>query len=126
MPITTEIQSNNPEKVSIQLTDAAIAQVKKAINNKGVGLGLRVGVKPRGCSGMSYEVELLENTPGKEDYVFTLPNQTLIAIEKSACDTYLKGIVIDFARKGLAGEQFTFINPNESGACGCGESFMVE
>jgi iron-sulfur cluster assembly protein len=126
MSPTVELHTNSNDQVSIQVTEAAIAQVDKAVTTKGSGLGIRIGVKPRGCSGMSYVVELLEQSPTDQDYVFPLPNQLMIAMEKSACDKYLKGIVVDFARKGLAGEQFTFLNPNETGACGCGESFMVD
>ena len=106
----------------LTLTDAAAARVKRLIakSDKPV-LGLRIGVKTRGCSGMSYNVEYAE-APKKFEEVVEEKGVKLF-IDPTAV-MFLVGSVMDYSdEKFHAG--FTFSNPNEKARCGCGESFSV-
>jgi iron-sulfur cluster assembly protein len=107
----------------VTLTPAALAHVAKRIMTRGVGVGLRLGVKQSGCNGLKYVVDYVD-AANPDDIVF--PADARIAVYVAASDlAYLAGTVIDFVRSGL-NESFTFSNPNQQGACGCGESFNVD
>jgi len=109
-------------KAPITLTDAAAARVKRLIDNadKPV-LGLRVGVKTRGCSGLSYFVEYAEEQKKFEDVVED--KGVKIFIDPTAV-MFLLGTEMDYVEDKIQ-SGFVFNNPNESGRCGCGESFTV-
>jgi iron-sulfur cluster assembly protein len=105
----------------ITLTESAAARVNKFIANRGKGLGLRLGVKTNGCSGMAYVMEFVDELQA-EDTVFETLGVKVIVDPKAL--VYLDGTEVDYAREGL-NEGFKFINPNEKARCGCGESFTV-
>jgi iron-sulfur cluster assembly protein len=105
----------------ITLTESAAARVNKFIANRGKGLGLRLGVKTNGCSGMAYVMEFVDDLHA-EDTVFESLGVKVIVDPKAL--VYLDGTEVDYAREGL-NEGFKFTNPNEKARCGCGESFTV-
>jgi iron-sulfur cluster assembly protein len=105
----------------ITLTESAAARVNKFIANRGKGLGLRLGVKTNGCSGMAYVMEFVDELQA-EDTVFESLGVKVIVDPKAL--VYLDGTEVDYAREGL-NEGFKFTNPNEKARCGCGESFTV-
>ncbi len=107
--------------MGITLTEAAAAHVSKYLNNRGSGVGLRLGVKTSGCSGLAYVLEFADET-NPEDQTFEDKGITLVIDPKSL--VYLDGTEVDFVKEGL-NEGFKFNNPNVKTACGCGESFQV-
>ncbi len=107
--------------MAITLTDAAAKRVNDFLEKRGSGVGLRLGVKTTGCSGMAYVIEFADEVE-EHDTVFEDKGVKIIINPKSL--TYLDGTELDFAREGL-NEGFKFNNPNESDRCGCGESFTV-
>lgn len=107
--------------MAITLTETAAERVENFLAKRGKGIGLRLGVKTTGCSGMAYTMEfadVLEET----DTVFEAGKVKLIIDPKSL--VYLDGTELDYTREGL-NEGFKFTNPNEKARCGCGESFTV-
>lgn len=86
-------------------------------------LYLRLSVKKTGCSGLSYVMDYVD-APCKDDIVFSLEEPYAICVDKSSYPV-LKGLKMDYVTQGL-NTKFVFQNPNQSGACGCGESFTVE
>lgn len=107
--------------MSISLTDAAAAHIRKSLDARGRGVGVRLGVRPSGCSGMSYVVEYADEAR-PEDTVFDAQGVRVLVDAKSLA--YLDGLELDFVREGL-NEGLAFNNPNEKSRCGCGESFSV-
>lgn len=106
----------------ITLTETAHAKAQSAISSRQGTIGLRVGVKTTGCSGMAYVLEFVDSL-GEWDKVFDNNGVKIIVDEKSL--VYLEGLEMDYTKKGL-NEGFEFINPNATGECGCGESFTVK
>jgi iron-sulfur cluster assembly protein len=107
--------------MAITLTDAAAARVKTFLQRRGTGIGLRLGVKKTGCSGLAYVVDYADRVEDG-DTVFEDKGVKVLINPKSLA--YLDGAVVDFAREGF-NEGFKFTNPNEKDRCGCGESFNV-
>lgn len=107
--------------MAISMTTAAADRVRSFLQNRGKGLGLRVGVKTTGCSGLAYVLEFVDELNG-DDQVFEQDGLKLIVDGKSL--VYIDGTQLDFVKEGL-NEGFQFNNPNVSGECGCGESFTV-
>ena len=107
--------------MAITLTEPAAERVKAFLDNRGAGVGLRLGVKTMGCSGMSYVLEFVDDI-NPEDEVFEHSGVTVIVDPKSL--GYLDGTELDYTKEGL-NEGFKFNNPNVKGECGCGESFTV-
>ena len=107
--------------MAITITESAATRVKDFLGNRGKGIGLRVGVKTTGCSGMAYTIEFADQID-QDDTVFEERGVKIIVDPK--CLMYLDGTELDFAKEGL-NEGFKFINPNEKARCGCGESFSV-
>ena len=105
----------------ITLTDSAAKHVQNYIAKRGKGIGLRLGVRTTGCSGLAYKLEFADETQ-PEDLQFESNGVKVIVDPKSI--VYLDGTELDFAREGL-NEGFKFKNPNEKDQCGCGESFNV-
>jgi len=107
--------------MSITITERAARQIKKQLEKRGMGLGLKVGVKKSGCSGYSYALDYAD-TLAEQDAVFESFGVKLIV---SADDMpFLDGIELDYRREGI-NEAFQFSNPNAKAMCGCGESFTV-
>lgn len=107
--------------MAIALTETAASRVSTFLEQRGKGVGLRLAVKTHGCSGMAYVMEFADAVD-EHDTVFEDHGVSLIVDPKSL--VYLDGTVMDYTKEGL-NEGFKFTNPNESGACGCGESFTV-
>ena len=107
--------------MSITMTEAAAKHVNKALVQRGKGIGLRLGVRTAGCSGMAYRLEYVDEL-GDDDQVFESNGVKIVVDPKSLA--YLDGTELDFTREGL-NEGFKFNNPNVKDECGCGESFHV-
>jgi len=99
--------------MAITLTNSAAERVRTFLANRGKGLGLRLGIKTSGCSGLAYVLEFVDEL-NEDDNVFEQDGVKVIVDTKSL--VYLK--------EGL-NEGFKFINPNVKDQCGCGESFNV-
>ena len=107
--------------MSIGLTESAANRIGKQLQQRGKGLGLRVGVKKSGCSGYAYTMDYADEVvPGEQ--VFESHGAKLVI--KSEHLPMLEGLTLDFQKQGL-NESFKFLNPNVKGECGCGESFTV-
>jgi len=107
--------------MAVTLTEAAARHVSKYLARRGKGIGVRLGVKTTGCSGLAYKLEYADDI-APEDIVFEAHGVKILVDPKSL--PYLDGTELDFVREGL-NEGFRFHNPNERGRCGCGESFRV-
>ncbi len=107
--------------MSITMSDSAAQRVQVFLTNRGKGLGLRLGVRTSGCSGMAYVLEFVDEA-NDDDIVFEDKGIKVIIDGKSL--VYLDGTELDFVKEGL-NEGFKFNNPNVSSECGCGESFNV-
>lgn len=107
--------------MSISLTEKAADRVTRFLGERGKGVGVRLGVKTTGCSGMAYTMEYADMVE-PDDQVFEDKGVKIIVDPKSL--VYLDGTQLDFAKEGL-NEGFKFTNPNEKARCGCGESFSV-
>ena len=107
----------------ISLTEKAYEKVKYLLQKRGSGVGIRLGIRTTGCSGLAYTVEYVdryEEEPGVANYA----HKDFVVLVDSKSDVYLKGLTMDWIRNGL-NEGFDFKNPNERDRCGCGESFRV-
>ena len=121
-PSTTTAPSRRRSKsMAVTLTEAAARHVQKYIDRRGKGIGLRLGVKTSGCSGMAYKLEFADAV-NEDDQVYESFGVKVIVDEKSL--PYIDGTELDYTREGLQ-EGFKFHNPNETSRCGCGESFHV-
>ncbi len=107
--------------MSVTLTDAAARHVTRFMAKRGKGVGIRLGVKTTGCSGLAYKLEYADEI-AEEDVIFEDNGVKVLVDPKSLA--YIDGTQLDFVREGL-NEGFKFINPNERDRCGCGESFRV-
>ena len=107
--------------MAITLTEKAAKHIKRYIERRGKGVGVRLGVKTTGCSGLAYKLEYVDEV-APEDVVFEQHGVKLLIDPKSLA--YIDGTELDFARDGL-NEGFKFNNPNVQSECGCGESFQV-
>ena len=107
--------------MGISMTAAAADHVVKFLANRGKGVGIRLGVRTSGCSGMAYVLEFADALEA-DDLVFEDHGVKVIVDPKSML--YLDGTELDYTREGL-NEGFKFRNPNVKDACGCGESFNV-
>ena len=107
--------------MAVTLTDAAARHVNRYLAKRGQGVGVRLGVKTTGCSGLAYKLEYVDEI-GSEDMVFEGHGVKVIVDPKSL--PYLDGTELDFVREGL-NEGFKFNNPNVKDQCGCGESFNI-
>jgi iron-sulfur cluster assembly protein len=105
----------------ITLTPTAEKRIKSMINSRQKGVGIRLGVKTTGCSGLGYTLEYVDN-PQAADIEYNYNDFKVLVDPKS--EVYLKGMTLDYVRNGL-NEGFEFINPNAKDYCGCGESFRV-
>ena len=107
----------------ITLTPAATQQVKKLIEQEQKpNLGLRIGVKGGGCSGMTYVLSIDEASPKQYDSIFEQDGIKVIVDAKS--QLYLDGTTIDY-KGNLMGGGFEFQNPLAKKSCGCGTSFST-
>ncbi len=107
--------------MAVTLTEAAARHVNRFLSKRGKGLGIRLGVKTTGCSGLAYKLEYVDQAAA-EDQVFEDRGVKVLVDPKSLA--YVDGTQLDFVREGL-NEGFKFSNPKERDRCGCGESFRV-
>jgi iron-sulfur cluster assembly protein len=108
----------------ITVTDTAARKIQQQIARRGTGVGIRIGVKTTGCSGLAYVLEYVDVEQGREICMEHHDiNGVRIYIDPKH-RPYLYGMTIDYVRNGL-NEGFDFQNPNERDRCGCGESFRV-
>lgn len=107
--------------MAVTLTERAAQHVSGFLARRGKGLGLRLGVRTTGCSGMAYKLEYADAAQ-PDDETFESHGVKVFVDPKSL--PYLDGTELDFVREGL-NEGFKFNNPQEKDRCGCGESFRV-
>jgi iron-sulfur cluster assembly protein len=107
----------------ITVTEQAGRKITQNLTKRGKGVGIRVGVRTTGCSGMAYVLEYVDKYEAEMGTINYAQADFVVLIDKQH-EPYLNGLTIDYVRKGL-NEGFEFINPNERDRCGCGESFRV-
>ena len=105
----------------VTLSERAATHIKNFLAKRGSGVGLKLGVRTSGCSGMAYKLEFAD-VADPEDLQFESHGVNVFIDPKSL--SYLEGTELDFVREGL-NEGFKFNNPNVKSECGCGESFNV-
>ena len=107
--------------MAVTMTERAARHIAGFLQKRGMGVGLRLGVRTTGCSGMAYKIEYAD-AMHPEDQTFESHGVKILIDPKSLA--YIDGTELDFVREGL-NEGFRFNNPNEKNRCGCGESFNV-
>ena len=107
--------------MSVTVTESAANQIKKQLEKRGSGLGLKLAVKKSGCSGYAYVLDYAD-TLNENDHVFENFGVSVIVSQSDL--EFVDGIELDYRREGI-NEAFKFNNPNVKGTCGCGESFSV-
>lgn len=107
--------------MAVTLTQAAARHIERYISRRGKGIGLRLGVKTSGCSGLAYKLEYADEQLDTDEVFESFGVKVYIDPKSLA---YIDGTELDFVREGL-NEGFRFNNPNVRGECGCGESFQV-
>lgn len=107
--------------MGIQLTERAAHQIKRSLQKRGRGLGLRLGIKKVGCSGLAYTFDYADDIV-EGDQTFEA-HEAKVVVDGEALKV-IDGSTLDFVREGLK-ETFKFDNPNAKSQCGCGESFNV-
>jgi iron-sulfur cluster assembly protein len=121
MATTTRIKRERPKV--IRLTDAAAGRIRDILaQSEGRYIGVRVGVKNGGCAGMSYTMDYAE-AQGPLDEVVEDKGVRILVDPKAVM--FLVGTEMDFRREKLA-QRFVFVNPNQTEACGCGESVVIQ
>lgn len=107
--------------MAITITEAAAQRARAFLEQRGKGVGIRLGVKTTGCSGLAYVMEFVDDV---EDTDTIIEDKGVSIVIDGKSLVYLDGTEIDFVKEGL-NEGFEFRNPNAKGECGCGESFNV-
>jgi iron-sulfur cluster assembly protein len=107
----------------ITLTETAAKKVKQQIQKRGKGLGIMIGVRTTGCSGLAYKLEYVDNLPTNGNYMSYASNDIIIIVDQKDLP-YVSGLTMEYKRQGL-NEGFDFINPKEKARCGCGSSFTI-
>jgi iron-sulfur cluster assembly protein len=110
--------------IPITVTDLAARKIQQQIQKRGSGIGIRIGVKTTGCSGLAYVLEYVDVEQGREICMEHHDINGVRIYMDPKHRPYLYGMTIDYVRNGL-NEGFDFQNPNERDRCGCGESFRV-
>ncbi len=105
----------------ISLSDRAVSRVRELLANDGNAIGLRIGVKSGGCSGLSYEFDYVYE--GESRYEKVICSDISVFIEPSAV-IHILGTVMDYVGDKFS-SKFVFINPNAVSECGCGGSFST-
>lgn len=111
------------QKQAITVSDAALEHIRKQMKKHTGSIGLRLGLKKAGCSGLRYQPEIVTSTT-EDDITFQVASDVLILVKKTDFFSFLKGLHIDFKKQGM-NATFSYNNPNEKGSCGCGESFTI-
>ena len=107
----------------ISLTAKAYEKVKSQLQKRSKGIGIRLGVRTTGCSGLAYTMEYVDKYEAEVGVINYAQKDFVVLIDLKS-NVYLKGLTMDWIRNGL-NEGFDFKNPNERDRCGCGESFRI-
>ena len=107
--------------MSITLTENAARQLKKQLDKRGTGIGLKLGVKKSGCSGYAYVLDYAETLEANDNVFENFGVKVIVSNDDLE---FVNGISLDYRKEGI-NEAFKFDNPNVKGTCGCGESFSV-
>jgi iron-sulfur cluster assembly protein len=107
----------------ITITEQATRKILQSIERRGKGIGIRIGVKTTGCSGLAYVLEYVDEYKDEPGVINYAQDKFSVIIDLKH-EVYLKNMTVDYRRSGL-NEGFEFINPNERDRCGCGESFRI-
>ena len=107
----------------ITVTDTASQRIKKLLEKRGKGVGIRLGVKTTGCSGLAYTLEYVDEYTAEVGVTNFAQSDFCVLVDHKSL-AYMNGMTVDWVRNGL-NEGFEFKNPNERDKCGCGESFRV-
>ena len=107
----------------ILLTEKACEKIKTLLKKRGKGVGIQLGVRTTGCSGLAYTLEYVDTYEYDNTYINYAQKDFVVLVDLKS-DVYLNGLTMDWIRNGL-NEGFDFKNPNERDRCGCGESFRV-
>ena len=105
----------------ISVTDIASKKIKSNLTRRGQGVGIRLGVRTTGCSGLAYVLEYVDNINSED---ITVEQDGFVVVVDPKSSAYLNGVEVDYVRHGL-NEGFEFNNPLERDRCGCGESFRI-
>ena len=105
----------------ITVTETAAKKIQANLERRGSGIGIRLGVRTTGCSGLAYTLEYVDQADSTDKEMFLGIYRVFVDPKSFA---YLDGMEVDYVRQGL-NEGFEFRNPNEKDRCGCGESFRV-
>lgn len=116
------IQHTNTTNPNIFFSDAAVKHLVSYLNKNTDYRGVRLSVKKTGCSGFSYVVDYVTKTVDS-DLVMVLSEDYFVWIDKASYP-FLKDMQVDYVKQGL-NSKFVFNNPNQTGQCGCGESFTI-
>lgn len=112
--------ARRPRPKLVTLTDAAAARVAEIMSEKGAGF-LRVGVTNGGCAGMEYVMDYVEAAEPLDEVV---EDKGVKIVVDAKAVLFLLGSTVDYETT-LLHEKFTFSNPNQTDACGCGESVTI-
>jgi iron-sulfur cluster assembly protein len=105
----------------ISVTEIASKKIKSNLTRRGQGVGIRLGVRTTGCSGLAYVLEYVDNINSED---ITVEQDGFVVVVDPKSSAYLNGVEVDYVRHGL-NEGFEFNNPLERDRCGCGESFRI-
>ena len=107
----------------ITITEEAAKRIVQNLNKRGKGVGIRIGVKTTGCSGLAYVLEYVDSYEAEVGGT-NFAHEGFVVLVDAKSLAYLDGLTMDWVRNGL-NEGFDFVNPNERDRCGCGESFRI-
>lgn len=108
--------------MNIQLTDNALNHVRKMLQQRGHGIGLRLSTRQYGCSGFGYVVDYVDEIQADDDVI---EQQGIKLVVDQASLKLIDGTTVDFVKMNALNQGFEFSNPNVKDECGCGESFRV-
>jgi len=120
--MTNIVQTKKSLNKELSLTNAAIEHLLKQLSKKTSAIGVRLSLNKTGCSGLSYVFDLVEQE-NKDDRKIMFNKLSIYIDNKSY--PFLKGLKIDFVKDGL-NNKYVYQNPNQTGECGCGESFTID
>lgn len=121
MSVVIQQAANNGQEMAF--SESAKNHIVSYLDKNPGQAGVRLSVKKTGCSGLSYVVDYVA-APEEGDVVIPLTEKYLCCIDKSSYP-FLKNTLVDYVRQGI-NFKFEFTNPNQTGQCGCGESFTVD
>ncbi len=120
-------QSYDPNQVNpgeeVTMTQKALDHIRHEISKQGHGIGIRLGTKKSGCNGYAYVIDIIDEIKTNE-FQFVIANDMTLVVDKKDW-SLVKGTQLDYVREGI-NHKLMYRNPNETGSCGCGESFSVK